>query len=84
MNLRALLVISWCVFGSLLAWGQGGGRGAGDQAPPKDVTATDIPGIVAGGTKVQFLKGGMGGAQGATADPDGNLIELAQRPAPAA
>jgi gluconolactonase len=74
MNSRTMLVISWCIFGSLLAWGQGGGRGAADQTPPADVTATNIPGIVAGGTKVQFLKGGLQGAQGATADPDGNLV----------
>ena len=74
MNSRMLLVISWCMFGSLLAWGQGGGRGAAGQPPPADVSATDIAGIVAGGTKVQFLKGGLQGGQGATADPDGNLV----------
>jgi gluconolactonase len=74
MNSRTLLVISWCMFGSLLAWGQGGGRGGADKAPPADTFATDIPGIVASGTKVQFLKGGLGGAQGATADADGNLL----------
>ena len=74
MGSRTLLVVSWCMFGSLLAWGQGGGRGAADKAPPADTFATDIPGIVASGTKVQFLKGGLQGAQGATADADGNLL----------
>lgn len=73
MNSRTLLVISWCMFASSFAWGQGGGRGAAG-TPPADVSTTEIPGIVAGGTKVQFLKGGMGGCQGATADPDGNLV----------
>ncbi len=74
MNSRTLLAVSWCMFGSVLAWGQGGGRGGADKAPPADTFASDIPGIVASGTKVQFLKGGLGGAQGATADPDGNLL----------
>jgi len=76
MKSKTMLVILWCAIGSLLSWGQAGAGGrAADQAPPADTTATDITGVVAGGTKVQLVKDGLlQGAQGATAGPDGSLL----------
>jgi gluconolactonase len=71
---QTLLVISWCLFGSIFTWGQEGtGRPTG-QTPPADTFATDIPGVVAAGTKVQLMKQGLQGAQGATSDREGNLL----------
>ena len=75
MRSKILLVISWCVLSSILAWGQGGADRPKDQAPPADTFATDIPGVVAAGAKVQLVKQGLKqGAQGATAGPDGSLL----------
>ena len=74
MKRQTLLVISWCLFGSIFAWGQEGtGRPTG-QTPPADTFATDIPGVVAAGTKVQLMKQGLQGAQGATSDREGDLL----------
>jgi gluconolactonase len=71
---KMLLAVTWCVLTSMLAWGQGEAGRPADQAPPADTFATDIPGIVAAGAKVQLLKRGLQGAQGATAAPDGSLL----------
>ena len=49
------------------------GRGGAPQ-PPADAVAPDIPGVVAGGTKVQLLKDGLDGTEGPIAMPDGSVI----------
>jgi len=65
-----------------LSWAQddeggarGGGRGQNQTPPPAPETeATNIPDVVAAGTKVQLIKEGFQDAQGATAAPDGSLL----------
>jgi gluconolactonase len=82
MKLKVLMVVTCSVLASVLAYGQGAGPtgggaqggGAGQQSPPTDTTAPDIPGVVKGGTVVKFIKGGFNGAQGATAAKDGSLL----------
>ena len=48
----------------------------GGQPPPPatDTVAPDIPGVVAGGTKVQVIKEGFQGTEGPIGLPDGSLI----------
>jgi len=49
--------------------------GQGQQRPPAtDTVAPNIPGVVAGGTKVQVIKEGFRGTEGPIALPDGSLI----------
>ena len=81
MKAKALIVIALCMLGSTFVLGQrgepqrGGGGGRGDQPPPPLFTlAPDIPGVVKGGTKVELIKEGFMGAQGATQGPDGSLL----------
>jgi gluconolactonase len=62
----AVLCLLWLV----TAFGQG-------QAPPPPATETvapNIPGVIAGGTKVEVIKDGFQGTEGAIALPDGSLI----------
>ena len=48
--------------------------GAGAAPPATDTVAPNIPGVVAGGTKVQVIKDGFNGTEGPIAMPDGSLI----------
>ena len=73
MGIRA----SWFVAASLGCMVMVGGQArAGAQAPPPatDTVAPNIPGVVAGGTKVQVIKDGFDGTEGPIAMPDGSLI----------
>jgi gluconolactonase len=72
MKITALLVPAWCLLGCAFVFGQGGG--VANPAPAADTVAPAIPGVVAAGTKVQLIKEGFQGAQGATAAPDGSLL----------
>ena len=83
MKSKALMVMALCLIGSTFALAQrgegqrggGGGGGRADQPPPPLFTlAPDIPGVVKGGTKVELIKEGFNGAQGATQGPDGSLL----------
>ena len=74
MSSKMLLVISWCAVGSMFAWGQAGSGRPANQTPPADTFTSDIPGVVAAGMKVQLMKQGLQGTQGATSDYDGNLL----------
>src|SRR5688572_24229682 len=47
---------------------------AAPQPPPTDTAAPEIPGVVAGGTKVQVIKDGFQGTEGPIAHPDGSLL----------
>src|SRR5436190_2542745 len=42
--------------------------------PATDTVAPNIPGVVAGGTKVHVIKDGFDGTEGPIAMPDGSLI----------
>jgi gluconolactonase len=55
---------------SLTAFGQG----QAPLPPPADTVAPDIPGVVAGGTKVQLIKYGFQGTEGPVALPDGGIL----------
>lgn len=49
------------------------GQGAAPQ-PAVETVAPNIPGVVAGGTKLQFVKDGFEGGEGPVAMPDGSLL----------
>ena len=51
-------------------------QGAGQAPPPAptETTAPDIPGVVAGGTRVQVVAQGLRGTEGPIAAPDGTLL----------
>jgi gluconolactonase len=63
--------LSLLIAGSLLSVY---GQAPAPQSPPTDTVAPDIPGVVKGGTKVQFLKDGFQGTEGPIALPDGSVI----------
>jgi len=69
MRVIAAQMTAWCVVGSALVLGQAA-------QTPTDTTAPDIPGVVAGGTKVQLIQtwdAGLGG-EGPVAMPDGSVL----------
>ena len=72
MRWNALFITGWCLVGSAPLLGQ-----ARETIPtPTDTTAPNIPGVVAGGTKVQVLQTwdrGFGG-EGPIGMPDGSLL----------
>jgi len=49
-------------------------QGQTPQSPPTDTVAPNIPGVVQGGTKVQFIKDGFQGTEGPIALPDGSVV----------
>lgn len=63
----AMAVLLWLA----PVFGQGG---APAQPPATNTVATSIPGVVAGGTTVQFIKEGFQGAEGPVGLPDGSVI----------
>jgi gluconolactonase len=68
MKTKLLLAIAWCLAGSTLLLGQA-------PAPaPKETTATEIPGVIAAGSKVQLIWQGFEGADGIVGDAQGNLL----------
>lgn len=59
----------------LLCWSSPFAQRGGQPPPPAtDTVAPDIPGVVAGGTKVQVIKEGFQGTEGPIGLPDGSLI----------
>jgi gluconolactonase len=74
MGSRALLLFSACLLGCIFVSGQEGASRPENQAVPPETSAPDIPGVIAAGTKLQLMKQGLQGAQGATAAPDGSLL----------
>ena len=69
MKRQAALLIASYLLGSTLAFGQGAPAN-----PRAETVAPNIPGVVAGGTKVQFIKDGFKGTEGPVAAPDGSLL----------
>ena len=59
---------------SVAVFGQGRRAKKKAQDPPTDTVAPDIPGVVAGGTRVQVIKDGFRGTEGPISLPDGTLI----------
>jgi len=72
MNVRALALAAAMCAVSVVVSSQG--RGGAPLPPAADTVAPDIPGVVAGGTKVQLLKEGLDGTEGPIAMPDGSVI----------
>jgi gluconolactonase len=54
--------------------GQGQAPAAAPQAPAAETIAANIPGVVAGGTRVQVIGSNFRGTEGPIAMPDGSLI----------
>jgi len=72
MRFQALAVAAAMCVVSVGLMGQG--RGAAPLPPAADTVAPDIPGVVAGGTRVQLLKEGLDGTEGPIALADGSVI----------
>jgi gluconolactonase len=51
-----------------------GARAQAPAAPATETIAPNVPGVVAGGTKVQVIKDGFDGTEGPIAMPDGTVI----------
>lgn len=76
MKVKTMSVMAGCVLAAALAAAQG--PGGGQEGPPPDpsreLTAPDIPGVVKGGTKVEFIRAGFNGTEGVIAMPDGSVL----------
>ena len=77
MNTKATSVVAVCVLVCAAAFEQA--RAQTPQAPLTDTIAPDIPGVVAGGTKVEVIKE-FEGADGPIAHPDGSVIFAEPQP----
>jgi len=64
----AFAAVFWCL-PSAAAFGQGA-----ETFTPTETVAPDIPGVVAGGTRVQVVAQGLRGTEGPIAAPDGALL----------
>lgn len=75
MKRFAVFVVS-CVGASALALA--GAQAPPPQAPPvplvKELIAPDIPGVIKGGTKVEFVRDGFNGTEGVIAGPDDSIL----------
>lgn len=71
MNSKAALVITGWLWASTFAFGQAPTQ---NKPPEPQTTAPEISGVVAGGTKVQLIKEGQQGVQGAITLEDGTLL----------
>ena len=69
MTRAALFGVS-CLFAGITA----SGLGEAQQAPATETVAPNIPGVVAGGAKVQLVKDGLQGTDGPIGLPDGRLV----------
>jgi gluconolactonase len=79
MKSKALFVGVLCLLGYAAASsGQGGAQAP--PPPPTDTVATDIPGVVAGGTKIRVFRiNESGGSEGPVPVPDGGVV-FTERP----
>jgi gluconolactonase len=71
MRSKVFLFVVFLAFFSTAVFGQG--RNANTSPPPDAVTA-NIPGIVAGGTKIEVVKYGLRGSDGVVGMADGSVI----------
>jgi gluconolactonase len=77
MTSRTSLVLACCVAASAFVFAQapGGGQQEGPAPDPtRELTAPDIPGVVKGGTKVQFLRAEFNGTEAVITMPDGSVL----------
>jgi gluconolactonase len=66
-----LLAVGVLIGTSALAQPRGGQEGA---SPPASFTASSIPGVVAAGTKIEFVETGLGHIEGPVAMQDGSML----------
>ena len=84
MKWEAALLLVVCLFGCVTESVQETETVQEQEAPPQkrpptiDAVAPDIPGVVAGGTKIEVIRWGFEGTEGAIAGPDGSLLFAAQ------
>lgn len=77
MKSRTLLALTACFLAPALMLAQGQGPAAQEAPEPnpnQELTAPGIPGVVAAGTKVQFIRAGFNGTEGVIAMPDGSVL----------
>jgi gluconolactonase len=72
MKSKASLFLMLVILSASLLIGQGGQQQ--QPAPLVETTAPNIPGVIAGGTKVMPIKDGFQGTEGPITLPDGSLI----------
>jgi gluconolactonase len=66
--MKRVLVLALCLAFSAVAFGQGSPGGQTGAVTP------DIPGVVAGGTKIELIKEGFQGSEGGVPLPDGSML----------
>ena len=74
MRSKPTLFLTMLLLATVAASGQGRHAKKKAQDPPTDTVAPDIPGVVAGGTRVQVIKDGFQGTEGPISLSDGTLI----------
>ena len=77
MKLTGSVALACCVLASTVVLAQGQGAAPQNQPAPdpaRELIAPEIPGVVAGGTKVQFIRAGFNGTEGVIAMPDGSVL----------
>ena len=75
MSLRSSFLAVTCVLvWGVTVFGQGAAAPAAPEPPATDTVALNIPGVVAGGTKVQAIRGDFNGTEGPVHLPDGSII----------
>jgi gluconolactonase len=74
MQSTGALCVWLCLLCSVAAYSQQGSQTQVPQNSLANAVAPNIPGVVAGGTKVQLVKDGLQGSDGSIGLPDGSLI----------
>jgi len=69
--MRTCLVVAAVLVGTSMLAQRGGQQQA---PPPESFTATAIPGVVAAGTKIELVKGGLQRTEGPVAMADGSML----------
>src|SRR5688572_32389882 len=69
-----VVVFALCVSCYALVFAQGQAQPPQLRQPITNAVAPDIPGVVAGGTKIELIKWGFHAVEGAIAAPDGSLL----------
>jgi gluconolactonase len=76
MRTKVWAAVLWLIGSSALVLGQSGGQNLPAPRMPvlNETIATDIPGVIKGGTKVVLLRDGFMGTEGVIAGPDGSVL----------
>lgn len=74
MSAKPKLLFLFCLLCAPTLLGHGRVQAQGQEPPATDTTAPNIPGVVAGGTKVEVVKQGFRATDGPVPLPDGSLL----------